>query len=420
MIQELLDFYGLENYDKTINRKDIRKYTRSKNKSPSVRPETNNNTNNTQSKEIKQKEDLKYKKRLEKLIPKTEKGIDLQKFLEREYYFEQKRQYNLEMMRNKQREETRKNVNEIPIISKNSQLICDRYNYKPILTKTTEISRLKQVPKYSKTEIPEEDIPKKQTKEITTEYPNKERFESWYDRVMTYSSNAKEKRHRARTQEKEKKIEEEKEYFFPKISEVSEKIVRKNREKSIDNNLSLDKLRCNLLNTEPLYLNTNIGEDKFIRKHSMDFLSLKNAERNKNKRKYKNKRSNLYKAKSIEEIPKSVLDRIQEERSKRYLIKSMPYIDRRKKESQSLDVMEIGSVRKKPKIEHWTQALKRIENKQKSAEKEGIEFTNSKKVNEILYKLNIFHAAAWNENDLNNVNYWGESKDIVKKFIDYK
>ena len=53
---------------------------------------------------------------------------------------------------------------------------------------------------------------------------------------------------------------------------------------------------------------------------------------------------------------------------------------------------------------HWSKKLLNMKN-------------NQEKDDDNLYRLNVRQAAAWNENDINNVPYNGESKRIVEIFI---
>ena len=70
--------------------------------------------------------------------------------------------------------------------------------------------------------------------------------------------------------------------------------------------------------------------------------------------------------------------------------------------------MEVGNRRKTESVDHWSTTLLKM-----GKNRSNINYVPS----EILYKLNIMHAAAWNENDVNNVPLQGESKNIIKAFI---
>ena len=83
-------------------------------------------------------------------------------------------------------------------------------------------------------------------------------------------------------------------------------------------------------------------------------------------------------------------------------------VDRRKKGNNEKDVMEVGHVRKTESVDHWSTTLLKM-----GKTKSNVNYVPV----EVLYKLNIMHSGAWNENDVNNVPLQGESKNIIKAFI---
>jgi hypothetical protein len=70
--------------------------------------------------------------------------------------------------------------------------------------------------------------------------------------------------------------------------------------------------------------------------------------------------------------------------------------------------IEIGCTKKSNTCEHWSTTLLRM-GKSKSVD--------HLIPHELLYKLNIMHASAWNDNDVNNVPYKGQSKSILRMFL---
>ena len=72
------------------------------------------------------------------------------------------------------------------------------------------------------------------------------------------------------------------------------------------------------------------------------------------------------------------------------------------------DQMEKGCTQRMNGCEHWSTTLLKM-GKSKSVD--------NLIPNELLYKLNIMQASAWNENDVNNIPYKGKSKSILRAFL---
>jgi hypothetical protein len=70
--------------------------------------------------------------------------------------------------------------------------------------------------------------------------------------------------------------------------------------------------------------------------------------------------------------------------------------------------IDTGCTKKSNTCEHWSTTLLRM-GKSKSVD--------HLIPHELLYKLNIMHASAWNDNDVNNVPYKGQSKSILRMFL---
>lgn len=440
MIQELLEFYDLQNYDHNFCRRPPKKRetkAKSKNKGGStMNRQGSNATISSLSKELsvaekirqQEIEEEKHQKELEKFLPKKPKKINVDKFLERELNYEQRRQYNLEMMRNKQREENKKENVGMPSLTDSTRKIIDKHKYdpyQPIYVKKTDSSQYKEL-KYQL----EKEKEKKKSKSIekfehhkTEHTVPKENFKEWFDslynRMTTYDADLIERKNRARSQDKEDKKKQEKQYFNPKIDNNSEKIMKRKKQQSVD------RLRTHPGNNKfnPIMTDTMTqpGEGKIKRNCSVDFNSLRLASTRKNNKKRNRSMEHLYyDRKNVPEIPQDVKDRVKEEKKMRKKLRNKS-VDRRKKSNDFIDVMQVGKVKKTEKIEHWSTQLNRIEKKQNKGRKKGDsddEIPVNVVPNEILYKLNIMHAAAWNDNDVNKVQCWGETRDIVKKFLE--
>ena len=95
--------------------------------------------------------------------------------------------------------------------------------------------------------------------------------------------------------------------------------------------------------------------------------------------------------------------KLEEEKNKKKKKKSKS-VDRRAK-NNTIDIMQIGKIKKSESVDHWSTSLMKM----KPSKKE--------KTVDSLYHLNIMPSTSWNENDVNAVPLRGESKNIIKAFL---
>lgn len=344
-----------------------------------------------------QKEQEEAKRRaIEKFLPKKKKKINIQEFLRRELDHEQRRQYNIEVMRNKYRDEERKVMQEKPKLTKATIEISKTLNNPPIYTRTNEdvnkrkasLESLKKMYtqqceyKVSNYENSNTDY-KKRTK---TEYSD-DRFNTWLTQQNEWSKKVTKKkmvRSASLAEQKSKALQDDKENH-PLITHKSIQILKKSNRKS---------------SFERLYTKNN---DNFNREVlQMETMPSFTPKINKNKFSYIKPRYYPDLTSHNENTTKIINENRQKRKNK---AKS---VDRRKQISDDIDIMEVGHRRKTESVEHWSTSLMKM-----GKNKSNVNYVPT----EVLYKLNIMHAAAWNENDVNNIPLHGESKNIIKAFL---
>ena len=359
----------------------------------------------------KEKEEAK-RKAIEKFLPKKQnKKVDIHKFLKRELDHEQRRQYNIEVMRNKYRDEERKVMQDKPKLSKNSLEISKTLKNPPLYVRTYEevnkrkasVESLKKLYTQQAQENNNDHNNKLTTydgsdykKRNKTENFSAERFNTWLTQQNEWSKKVTKKkmmRSSSLAEEQNKALQDDmsSQPQKSKKSVQSMKILGnqklKNQRKS-----SYDRLSTkteNTFNKEMIQLETTPSFTPMINKNS----------------KYNKIKPRYYP--DLTSHNQNTTETIKQKRMKKKNNRAKS-VDRRKKIEDEIDIMEVGNRRKTESVDHWSTTLLKM-----GKNRSNINYVPS----EILYKLNIMHAAAWNENDVNNVPLQGESKNIIKAFI---
>ena len=337
------------------------------------------------------------RKAIEKFLPKKQKKINLEKFLKRNLEHEQKKQYDIEVMRNKYRDEERKAFQDKPALNKTTIEILKTINKPPIYMRTNEDIKKRQETlealskRYNQTQ--QNDINqlttfsnneyKRNRTEISTN-SNTERFNTWIAQQNEWSKKIMKKK-----MVRSASLEEEKQKTFqneisnnPQLSNRSVILLKNtNRKSSFDRLTTENTFNKELLNMEHMPTFTpKINKNKFVNVKPRYYPDLTSGN-------------------------KTTLNVIKQNRLKRK--NKAKSVDRRKKNNEK-DVMEVGHVRKTESVDHWSTTLLKM-----GKVKSNVNYVPV----EVLYKLNIMHSGAWNENDVNNVPLQGESKNIIKAFI---
>ena len=359
----------------------------------------------------KEKEEAK-RKAIEKFLPKKQsKKVDIHKFLKRELDHEQRRQYNIEVMRNKYRDEERKVMQDKPKLSKNSLEISKTLKNPPLYVRTYEevnkrkasVESLKKLYTQQAQENNNDHNNKLTTydgsdykKRNKTENFSAERFNTWLTQQNEWSKKVTKKkmmRSSSLAEEQNKALQDDMS-SQPQKSQKSVQSMKilgnqklKNQRKS-----SYDRLSTkteNTFNKEMIQLETTPSFTPMINKNS----------------KYNKIKPRYYP--DLTSHNQNITETIKQKRMKKKNNRAKS-VDRRKKIEDEIDIMEVGNRRKTESVDHWSTTLLKM-----GKNRSNINYVPS----EILYKLNIMHAAAWNENDVNNVPLQGESKNIIKAFI---
>ena len=337
------------------------------------------------------------RKAIEKFLPKKQKKINLEKFLKRNLEHEQKKQYDIEVMRNKYRDEERKAFQDKPALNKTTIEILKTINKPPIYMRTNEDIKKRQETlealskRYNQTQ--QNDINqlttfsnneyKRNRTEISTN-TNTERFNTWIAQQNEWSKKImKKKMVRSASLEEEKPKTLQNEISNnPQLSNRSVILLKNtNRKSSFDRLTTENTFNKELLNMEHMPTFTpKINKNKFVNVKPRYYPDLTSGN-------------------------KTTLNVIKQNRLKRK--NKAKSVDRRKKNNEK-DVMEVGHVRKTESVDHWSTTLLKM-----GKVKSNVNYVPV----EVLYKLNIMHSGAWNENDVNNVPLQGESKNIIKAFI---
>ena len=337
------------------------------------------------------------RKAIEKFLPKKQKKINVEKFLKRNLEHEQKKQYDIEVMRNKYRDEERKAFQDKPALNKTTIEILKTVNKPPIYMRTNEeikkrqdtIESLKnkynqtqQDKNYQLTTLSNNEYKRNRT-EISSS--NSDRFNTWIAQQNEWSKKIMKKKmvRSASLEEQEKQTLQSEISNNPQMSNRSLILLKKsNRKSSFDRLTTENTFNKDLLNMEHMPTFTpKINKNKFVNVKPRYYPDLTSGN-------------------------KITLNVIKQNRMKRK--NKAKSVDRRKKGNNEKDVMEVGHVRKTESVDHWSTTLLKM-----GKTKSNVNYVPV----EVLYKLNIMHSGAWNENDVNNVPLQGESKNIIKAFI---
>lgn len=337
------------------------------------------------------------RKAIEKFLPKKQKKINVEKFLKRNLEHEQKKQYDIEVMRNKYRDEERKAFQDKPALNKTTIEILKTVNKPPIYMRTNEeikkrqdtIESLKnkynqtqQDKNYQLTTLSNNEYKRNRT-EISSS--NSDRFNTWIAQQNEWSKKIMKKKmvRSASLEEQEKQTLQSEISNNPQMSNRSVILLKKsNRKSSFDRLTTENTFNKDLLNMEHMPTFTpKINKNKFVNVKPRYYPDLTSGN-------------------------KITLNVIKQNRMKRK--NKAKSVDRRKKGNNEKDVMEVGHVRKTESVDHWSTTLLKM-----GKTKSNVNYVPV----EVLYKLNIMHSGAWNENDVNNVPLQGESKNIIKAFI---
>ena len=337
------------------------------------------------------------RKAIEKFLPKKQKKINVEKFLKRNLEHEQKKQYDIEVMRNKYRDEERKAFQDKPALNKTTIEILKTVNKPPIYMRTNEeikkrqdtIESLKnkynqtqQDKNYQLTTLSNNEYKRNRT-EISSS--NSDRFNTWIAQQNEWSKKIMKKKmvRSASLEEQEKQTLQSEISNNPQMSNRSLILLKKSNRKS-----SFDRLTTK----------NTFNKDRLKMEHMPTFTPKIN------KNKFVNVKPRYYP--DLTSGNKITLNVIKQNRMKRK--NKAKSVDRRKKGNNEKDVMEVGHVRKTESVDHWSTTLLKM-----GKTKSNVNYVPV----EVLYKLNIMHSGAWNENDVNNVPLQGESKNIIKAFI---
>ena len=337
------------------------------------------------------------RKAIEKFLPKKQKKINVEKFLKRNLEHEQKKQYDIEVMRNKYRDEERKAFQDKPALNKTTIEILKTVNKPPIYMRTNEeikkrqdtIESLKnkynqtqQDKNYQLTTLSNNEYKRNRT-EISSS--NSDRFNTWIAQQNEWSKKIMKKKmvRSASLEEQEKQTLQSEISNNSQMSNRSVILLKKsNRKSSFDRLTTKNTFNKDLLNMEHMPTFTpKINKNKFVNVKPRYYPDLTSGN-------------------------KITLNVIKQNRMKRK--NKAKSVDRRKKGNNEKDVMEVGHVRKTESVDHWSTTLLKM-----GKTKSNVNYVPV----EVLYKLNIMHSGAWNENDVNNVPLQGESKNIIKAFL---
>ena len=337
------------------------------------------------------------RKAIEKFLPKKQKKINVEKFLKRNLEHEQKKQYDIEVMRNKYRDEERKAFQDKPALNKKTIEMLKTVNKPPIYMRTNEeikkrqdtIESLKnkynqtqQDKNYQLTTLSNNEYKRNRT-EISSS--NSDRFNTWIAQQNEWSKKIMKKKmvRSASLEEQEKQTLQSEISNNSQMSNRSVILLKKsNRKSSFDRLTTKNTFNKDLLNMEHMPTFTpKINKNKFVNVKPRYYPDLTSGN-------------------------KITLNVIKQNRMKRK--NKAKSVDRRKKGNNEKDVMEVGHVRKTESVDHWSTTLLKM-----GKTKSNVNYVPV----EVLYKLNIMHSGAWNENDVNNVPLQGESKNIIKAFI---
>ena len=348
--------------------------------------------------EEKQKQKEKYIKELHKT-----KKVDVEKFLTRNKIREEKRLYNIEKERNELKQKEQNLLQEVPTISKNSMIISLTDRKKPLYLRTQYILEEKEKKlnelrdKYKLKSKKKKSVDEKRLK---TQSYYVERF---FEKEIQWKKR-KEKDNIFKNYLLEINNKDLKECrFHPQLSEGSLEIID-----TINYNNNINGKKGNESIYEKLYNEKDIKKkqlDSLIKKNLPSFKPYvnKNPKYKKIAAKFLNKGTYSYNIKMQDNKENLMKKKLEEDKNKKKKKKSKS-VDRRAK-NNTIDIMQIGKIKKSESVDHWSTSLMKMKPKK------------DKILTDNLYHLNIMPSAAWNENGVNPVPLKGESKNIIKAFL---
>ena len=417
LIDELLLFYQIDSKKETLNEKEIYN-EKKKNEEIILNLNKNNNklTSNQILLEIKKLEELEKKK--DKLnLRKNLKKIDLNQFIQREKNFEQKKQYNLEKNRFKRREEEFKENKKEMKPSRNKKIRNKTQSYSPLYFKPTERSKdiketkmlkkqkeinkteplvnitynnqIKTLNKNNLTEIQKENLENKKLKRNKSECSSQKRISTWLNEQEKWVKKKQRNLIKSRSYfEKERKTLEN--LFHPQISQGSINIL---------NSMGKYNNTTNTFSRNKFFERINNSIEKQKRKKKQLYLKTLPSFHPviNNNYKYQNIISRYYNFVNDDNNNVNKGETIKK-KNRKFISKSDNKINKYKR---NLNIVQNDKI-KNSSSEHWSNTL-----------------LNMKKMKpkEILYHLNIMPSSAWNENTVNSVPLYGNTKNIIKYFI---
>lgn len=409
MLQDLLSFSQKAEQEETVKDK---KQDKSVFNLDASRINTISNVSNQLSimEKIRQQKEQEEAKRkaIEKFLPKKKKKVSVEKFLQRELDYEQKKQYNIEIKRFKQRDEEKKNMREKPQLTQKSLDIAKSKNNPPLYTRTNEeiekqkatIESLRKLytqqleEKEGKTCLTTGEGKENNKKRNRTEY-SAERFNTWMEQQKEWKKKVDKKNLQRSSSLVQQDKSRREETYHPQISQGSLNIMK-----------SCQTQPGNLRSRQEAFERLYNWKGKKSEKEMLQINNLPTFTPKINKRKYRNIMPRYYPDLTSQNT-KTTETIIQNRKKRKMKPKS---VDRRKKEVEEIDVMDIGQRRKVESVDHWSNTLLKM-GKRKNKGKSDLDSV------ELFYKMNVRNAAAWNENDVNTVPLMGESKNIIKQFL---
>ena len=404
--------------------------------SPKSNEENSNNNSiimiETKNKEQEMKEKKENDLKKKQIIKGLYKRINLEKFLTRCVELDQRKNYEIEKKRFKALKKENKQCTDRPYMSSRSIELCkSNSKKKPIYKRINEIletkkknvdhilekqktifeRRAKKSPnEKNKNNSMDKYILKNKKKKKKKKKLSESEIESYYNDNIRWKqkiTSENEKQHKDNDLKKEKEIEN---YFKPHLTQRSVDIIK--RKKNSNDDIFYNDRNKNDNIYDKLYADSKIYE--FKRRNNsnkMHYSFAPYTNRNKNRnvhakfndlnikrkkiedekiKKFINNNNNNITEVKVMETP----NHLKNAHKKMYIPNEMT-IEPKKKENNKLKNDNHDN--------HWSKKL--------------LNMKNNNEEEDYLYRLNVRQAAAWNENDINNVPYSGESKRIVEIFI---
>jgi hypothetical protein len=375
------------------------------------------------------------------------KNVNLKKFLTRTVGYEQKKNFDLEQKRFKQLEEETKICKDRPLLSHKTAEMIKTMHKKPIYERTKEIIEKREK---NLNELKNKDYNKLRSKKkklnksmdnINSEKENKGKNEEYiinertknkkmnasemndyYKRQNQWKDKLEKKNILKERNQKNKKEAEFDEFFHPKICPGTIEII--NEKNKINEKKPYQIQNTDFSNNHYYYAKIGLNQKKLsLLKSVYDRLYEENAlfEMKKSENKTKAACSfqpftNKNKYKQIQSKYKDIKVKHKKNKRTRNAKNNLRgarsvEVDRKKDTIDTNDKkrmnasFDIGIKPKEKKINQpWSNVLLKLKNDNNDSD-------------DISYRLNVRQGSAWNENDVNTVQYRGASKEIVKFFI---